>query len=103
MRPRKSKLPNGNTMIVFNKTIEDLANKGLEPSKIVISEYDPITDVGVIVTTQEIPDSFADVVEPVMKWLCENKQPHSFITIGHNSSELWEGIETHVTDQYLKD
>jgi len=50
-----------------------------------------------------IPESFERAVEPVMKWLAENKNPHAKIIIDSGSAELVVGEMNHQTDKFIKD
>ncbi|MCT4253020.1 hypothetical protein HZP37_18160 [Elizabethkingia anophelis] len=48
-------------------------------------------------------ESFEEVTEVVMKYLSENHHPHTMIQIESNSTQLFEGVKSHLTDKYLKD
>jgi hypothetical protein len=48
-------------------------------------------------------ESFNEAVRPAIKWLAENVHPHTAITITSTGAELFEGITTFNTDEYLKD
>lgn len=52
---------------------------------------------------EEAQKQFEEVVKPVMKWLAENKHPHSKIIIESNSAELVEGTMVLSTDEFLVD
>jgi hypothetical protein len=47
--------------------------------------------------------TFESVSRPVMKWLSENKNPHSTIIITSTTSELVEGVMSVNTDDYITD
>jgi hypothetical protein len=47
--------------------------------------------------------TFESVSRPVMKWLAENKNPHSTIIITSTTSELVEGVMSVNTYEYLVD
>ncbi|MBC7906890.1 MAG: hypothetical protein H7Y60_09115 [Rhodospirillaceae bacterium] len=48
-------------------------------------------------------DSFREAVEPLVKWLNENGNPHTKIIVDQTSAELVEGVMCHRTEAYLKD
>jgi len=47
--------------------------------------------------------SFEEAVEPAMKWLNDNCNPHASIEIDCNSAELKSGEKIHRTDKFIKD
>lgn len=47
--------------------------------------------------------TFKDAVEPLMKWLCENKHPHTTVIVTGTCSELVEGLESHLTNEFIID
>lgn len=47
--------------------------------------------------------TFEEAVKPLMKWLCENKNPHTTAIVTGNLAELVEGIEVVNTDEFLID
>ena len=47
--------------------------------------------------------TFEEVIKDVMKWLAENHHPHTTIIITSTNAELVEGIESVVTDEFIKD
>lgn len=51
----------------------------------------------------ERKESFTKVIEPVIKWMCENTHPHSTIIIDHTHAELLEGAIVHSTEKFLVD
>lgn len=53
--------------------------------------------------SEEQQKQFEEVVRPVMKWLAENKHPHTKIIIEANCAEIVEGIGVISTDEYLVD
>lgn len=54
-------------------------------------------------TIQKQREEFAEVVEPVMKWLAENKDPHASITITSTDAELKQGSQSHRTNIFIVD
>ena len=50
-----------------------------------------------------IPESFERAVEPAMKWLAENRDPHAKIIVDSGSAELVSGEIAHQTDKFIKD
>lgn len=47
--------------------------------------------------------NFAKLVEPVMKYLCDEYHPHTTIIITGNSAEVLEGVECHRSDEFIND
>ena len=47
--------------------------------------------------------TFEEAVKPLMKWLCENKHPHTTAIVTGNVAELVEGVEVVKTDEFLVD
>lgn len=47
--------------------------------------------------------TFQQVVDPVIKWLAENHNPHTKVFIDNSSAELLNGIEGFGNDKYIKD
>jgi hypothetical protein len=47
--------------------------------------------------------TFEEAVKPLMKWLCENKHPHTTAIITGNLAELVEGVESVKTDEFIVD
>jgi hypothetical protein len=48
-------------------------------------------------------NGFSEAVEPAIKWLNENANPHSTIEITTTSAELRSGEYIHNTDKFIKD
>ena len=48
-------------------------------------------------------ETFEQVVEPVMKWLNENSNPHTQVQITTDGAELLEGSMSHITGKFIKD
>jgi hypothetical protein len=46
---------------------------------------------------------FENVAKPLMKWLCDNKHPHTTAIVTGNVAELVEGVETVKTDEFIVD
>ena len=47
--------------------------------------------------------TFEEAVKPLMKWLCENKNPHTYVIVSGITSEMVEGVEVLNTDEFLID
>jgi len=47
--------------------------------------------------------SFEESVEPLMKWLSENKHPMCRVIVDCSNAELLEGLQTHVNHEFIKD
>jgi hypothetical protein len=59
----------------------------------------------IIIPKEEEPKqkTFEEVVKPLMKWLCENKHPHTTVIVTGNLAELVEGLESVKTDEFILD
>jgi hypothetical protein len=47
--------------------------------------------------------TFEQAVKPLMKWLSENKHPHTTAIVTGNLAELVEGVEVVKTDEFIVD
>ena len=47
--------------------------------------------------------TFEEAVKPLIKWLAENKNPHTYIMVTSNGAEMVEGVEVVNTDEFLID
>ena len=47
--------------------------------------------------------TFEEAVKPLMKWLCENTNPHATAIVTGTLAELAEGVEVVKTDEFLID
>lgn len=47
--------------------------------------------------------TFEEVVRPVIEWLATNKHPHTKIIIQNDRAELFEGVVSFLTNDYIKD
>jgi len=47
--------------------------------------------------------TFEQAVKPLMKWLSENKNPHTTAIVTSNVAELVEGVEVVNTEEFLID
>jgi len=47
--------------------------------------------------------SFEQAVEPAIKWLCENSNPHAVITVDVAGATLMTAELSHATDKFIKD
>jgi hypothetical protein len=46
---------------------------------------------------------FKEAVKPLMKWLCENKHPHTTVMVTNTTAEIVEGIHYFLTEEFLID
>lgn len=53
--------------------------------------------------TKKKAAAFKKAVEPLMKYLAENHHPHTTCIVVNNSAEILEGIQTHLTEKFIKD
>lgn len=53
--------------------------------------------------TQKQLDAFNEASLPLIKWLCENKNPHTHVLVTANSAELLESHVMFLTDEFIKD
>lgn len=47
--------------------------------------------------------TFEEAAKPLMKWLCENKNPHTYIIVTGTVSEMVEGVEVINTHEFVID
>lgn len=47
--------------------------------------------------------TFEEAVKPLIKWLNENKHPHTYIFVTCTSAELVEGVEVVNTEEFVID
>lgn len=52
---------------------------------------------------EEKKQSFEEVARPLIKWLCENANPHSTVIVDSTHAELLSGEAVINTDEYLVD
>lgn len=92
---------------LLNNSTEDLYCKGScgelgESCKAIDSElFNKLTDE--IIELIENKPSFEDACNPLIKWLCENKHPHTTVILTSNRAELVEGIQCYNTVKYILD
>lgn len=99
----KYKLKNGNSVIVYRGDSEDIANDGIAPDSVVSSSYDKDADLGILVVMSDEKLTFEQASAPMMKYMAENHHPHTIAHVESNKSVLWEGVKTHLTDEFLVD
>ena len=51
----------------------------------------------------ENKETFEEAVKPIMKWLCEKRNPHTTIIVTCTSAEVLQGAEVLNTDEFLID
>lgn len=49
----------------------------------------------------EKPKTFEEACEPLMKWMSENQNPHTMAEVESNRAVLWEGKQTHLTEEFI--
>ena len=55
-------------------------------------------------TLKEIENqTFEEAVKPLMKWLSENKNPHTYVIVSGVTSEMVGGVEVINTQEFLID
>ncbi len=47
--------------------------------------------------------TFEEAVKPLMKWLCENTNPHTTAIVTGTTAELVEGVQVVNTEEFLID
>lgn len=47
--------------------------------------------------------TFEEAVKPLMKWLCENTNPHTAVFVTGTTAELVECVKVVSTDEFLID
>ena len=47
--------------------------------------------------------SFEDAAEPLIKWLNENKNPHTYVMISNYGAEMVEGIYQFTNLEHIND
>jgi hypothetical protein len=53
--------------------------------------------------TEEQTKSFEEAVKPLIKWLCNNRNPHTYVMVTNAGSEIVEGIHVFETEEFLND
>ncbi len=53
--------------------------------------------------TKEQRETFEEAARPLIKWLCENANPHASVEVRLESAELREGVCKIVVEDYIKD
>lgn len=48
-------------------------------------------------------DEMLEAAKPLIKWLCENTNPHAKLIVEHDSVELFEGCMRSRTEEFIKD
>jgi len=54
-------------------------------------------------TEEQAIAEFNELARPLIKWIAENKHPHTQIIIDATSAVLWEGIWSLSTEEFLID
>lgn len=53
--------------------------------------------------TKEQQESFKEAAKPLIKWLCENHNPHGYVVVSPDSAELVEGQMRFRCGEFIKD
>jgi hypothetical protein len=53
--------------------------------------------------TEEQTKSFQEAVKPLIKWLCDNKNPHTYVMVSNEGAEIVEGIHLFLTKEFIND
>lgn len=46
---------------------------------------------------------FEEISEIIIKWVAENKHPHTMVEITNDKAILWEGKKSHLNKNYITD
>ena len=83
-------------------------DKRIERIREILTSEDVVEQYGIDVIEQfdallAKHKTFREAVEPLMKWLCENQNPHITVIVTGNRAELVEGLQCHVNDEFIVD
>lgn len=53
--------------------------------------------------TEPVPPTFEEVVKPLIKWMAENNCPHSHVVVTGTSAELFHGMKSFNTFEFVSD
>lgn len=96
MKSLKSKIEK----IFTESTIAETSSTGTTGEHIIYAPFNEIVDdiVSIIV-----PKTFEEAVEPLMKWMSENQHPHTTVIVTGTRAELVDGLQYHLTDEFIVD
>lgn len=89
------------TKLFEENSIEERSSTGTTGEHIIYAPYSEMIDE--IVRIVENPASFKEASEPLMKWLSENRNPHSLAIVTYEKSDIMDGIKSYSTDKYILD
>ena len=86
--------------IFTENTIDETSSTGTTGEKIIYAPFNGIIEdiISVIVSK-----TFEEAVEPLMKWISENQHPHTTVIVTGTTAELFEGVQSHLTDEFIVD
>lgn len=96
MKSLKSKIEK----IFTESTIAETSSTGTTGEHIIYAPFNEMVDD--IVSTI-VPKTFEEAVEPLMKWMSENQHPHTTVIVTGIRAELVEGLQCHLTDEFIVD
>ena len=53
--------------------------------------------------TEPVPPTFEEVVKPLIKWMAENNCPHSHVVVTGTGAELFHGMKSFNTFEFVSD
>lgn len=56
-----------------------------------------------MILTDEQRKSFEEAARPLIKWLCENCNPHAVVIVEPGAAELKDGVSRIVVEDYIPD
>lgn len=96
MKSLKSKIEK----IFTESTIAETSSTGTTGEHIIYAPFNEMVDD--IVSTI-VPKTFEEAVEPLMKWMSENQHPHTTVIVTGTRAELVEGLQCHLTNEFIVD
>jgi hypothetical protein len=97
MKSLKSKIEK----IFRESTIAETSSTGTTGEHIIYAPFNEMVDD--IVSIIEYPKTFEEAVEPLIKWMSENQHPHTTVIVTGTRAELVEGLQCHLTDEFIVD
>ena len=87
--------------LLTNNSIAETSSTGTTGEFVIYAPYVGLADE--IIELIEDKPSFEEACNPLIKWLCENKHPHTTVILTSNRAELVEGIQCYNTVKYILD
>ena len=87
--------------IFRENTVAETSSTGTTGEHIIYAPFSEIVDD--IISCVASPKTFKEAVEPLMKWMSENQHPHTTVIVTGTRAELVEGVECHLTDEFIVD